>query len=156
MKPARTGIALLIVLMFCFACSSMNLKKTSSWMNSMYNAQYNEYLTWFEKDEEGNWKTRDTVTEKQKEILRIKKRIFVELHPLLDAYAIYASTSESPQGFDMRVIEARIIELINRLVQLTITEDEEVEENDRPDFSVNDPSRTSSGDSSSSTIIWSD
>lgn len=145
MRRTQTGIALLLVLVcFCACPSALTHKKTSTWMNSMYNAQYAEYLTWFQKDADGKWKTRDTVTEEQKQILRVKKRIFVELHPLLDAYAIYAETSESPKGFDMSIVESRIIELINRLVKLTITEDEE---NARPSSGIDNLSRPSEGDS---------
>jgi hypothetical protein len=94
-------------------------------MNSMYNAQYEEYKTWFEEDDTGTLRPRSTLTEQQRKILRIKKRIFTELHPLLEAYSIYASTSESPGGFDMDLVEDRIIELINRLVKLTMSQEEE-------------------------------
>ena len=124
MLNAKRATILLIVLMLCVSCSSLTVKKTSIWMNSMYNAQYEEYKTWFEEDDTGTLKPRSSVTEQQKKILRIKKRIFTELHPLLEAYAIYASTSESPGGFDMDLVEDRIIELINRLVKLTMTNEE--------------------------------
>ena len=143
MVLAKRSVVLLIAVTFCCACSSLNIKKTSIWMNSMYNAQYNEYLTWFEKDAEGKWKTRDSVTEEQKEILRVKKRIFTELHPLLEAYSIYASTSESPRGFNMDLVEDRIVLLINRLVMMTIGGGEE---DAGPSISIDDPSRTGEGD----------
>jgi len=142
MKCAKTNVVLLVAVTFFCACSSLTVKKTSTWMNSMYNAQYNEYLTWFEQDAEGKWKSKSTVTEEQKDILRVKKRIFTELHPLLEAYAIYASTSESPKGFNMDLVEDRIVELINRLVLMTIGGEEDA----GPSISVNDSSRASEGD----------
>jgi hypothetical protein len=126
MKKARVVPILFVVLFSCSlfvcACSQLTAKKTSIWMNSMYNAQYNEYLTWFEADTNGKLRTKASVTEEQKEILRVKKRIFSELHPLLEVYSIYAATAESPRNFDMGLVEDRIIELINRLVLLTVQE----------------------------------
>lgn len=121
MKNPKVVPILLVVLLLC-ACSHLTVKKTSIWMNSMYNAQYNEYITWFEADATGELRTKASVTERQKEILRVKKRIFTELHPLLEAYSIYASTSQSPKNFNMELVEDRIVELINRLVRLTIQE----------------------------------
>lgn len=109
----------------------------------MYNAQYEEYKTWFEADSEGALKTKASVTEEQKRILRVKKRIFTELHPLLEAYAIYASTSQSPKGFNMDLVEDRIVELINRLVHLTLTEEKE---DAGPSIGVNDSGGNSEGD----------
>jgi hypothetical protein len=118
-------------------------------MNSMYNAQYREYLTWFDKDSEGVYQIRDAVTEKQKKILRIKKSIFVELHPLLDAYAIYASTARSPEGFDMRIVEERIMDLLNRLLHLTLGGQQH-----GPNLDFDDLSRNSEGSSSDSPTVW--
>jgi len=126
MRHAKIGVALLVVLAFCVACPPSATKKTSVWMNEMYTSQFDEYMTWFEKDPDKpqeEWKVLDNVTEEQKKTLRIKKRILTELHPLIDAYAIYATTSESPEGFDMSIVEKRIIELINRLMQLTMKEE---------------------------------
>jgi hypothetical protein len=120
----------------------------------MYNAQYNEYLTWFEKDAEGKYKTKDSVTEKQKEILRIKKRIFTELHPLLEAYSIYASTKSSPKGFDMDLVEDRIVELINRLVALSI--EKEGENDVGPSSGLDNIGRDSQGNSTVSPNVWDD
>jgi hypothetical protein len=153
MRHARTGAVLLIVVAFCFACSQLTAKKTSIWMNSMYSAQYEEYLTWFEKDADDKWKSKDSVTEEQKEILRVKKRIFVELHPLLEAYAIYASTSASPKGFDMDLVEDRIVDLINRLVHLTLTEEKD---DAGPSIGVNDPGGNSEGDNGTSPNVGPD
>lgn len=145
-KMNRVVLLSLIILV---SCSQLTAKKTSIWMNSMYNAQYNEYLTWFEKDSEGNWKTKDSVSEEQKNILRMKKRIFTELYPLIEAYAIYASTSQSPKGFDMSLVEDRIVELINRLVTLSIEKkSKEAEGNVGPSASLDNYSRNSESSNS--------
>jgi hypothetical protein len=120
MNAKKSTLVVLIVLFCVCACSASLKMKTSTWMNSMYSSQYDEYMTWFHKDSDGKYVTRRGVTEEQKEILREKKRLLTELHPLLTAYAVYASGMDAPEGFDMTVVEERAIFLINELMRLSM------------------------------------
>lgn len=117
-----------IVLIFLVAaCATMNVnvtpKQTSAMMNSVYSAQYAEYLTWFDivgKDDQGKpiYKQKPGIPAKQIEVLQIKKKIFSELHPLLNAYANYAATGKAGKGIVISEVEARASALVQQLIMM--------------------------------------
>ena len=128
MKAKRNSYLILMLgVMFLVAnCATLNInltpKKASAWMNNIYAAQYDEYLTWFDVigyDKTTNkpiYKLKANVPEKQIEILKVKKVIFVELEPLLKDYSSYAATGIKTPLID-RVI-ARAVELVDQLVKM--------------------------------------
>lgn len=128
MRTKRNSIFVLMLgMMFLVAnCATLNInltpKKASAWMNNIYAAQYDEYLTWFDVigyDKTTNkpiYKLKANVPEKQIEILKVKKVIFVELEPLLKDYSSYAATGIKTPLID-RVI-ARAVELVDQLVKM--------------------------------------
>ena len=128
MKAKRNSYLILMLgVMFLVAnCATLNInltpKKASAWMNNIYAAQYDEYLTWFDVigyDKTTNkpiYKLKANVPEKQIEILKVKKAIFVELEPLLKDYSSYAATGIKTPLID-RVI-ARAVELVDQLVKI--------------------------------------
>jgi len=114
-------------MMFLLAnCATLNInltpKKASAWMNNIYAAQYDEYLTWFDVigyDKTTNkpiYKLKANVPDKQKEILKVKKVIFTELEPLLKDYSSYAATGIKTPLIDQVI--ARAVELVNQLVEM--------------------------------------
>ena len=117
-----------IVLFFMIAaCATMNVnmtpKQISAMMNSVYSAQYEEYLTWFDvvgTDDKGDpiYKIKPDTPQKQVEVLQIKKKIFKELHPLLNAYAQYAATGKAGEGVLISEVEARASALIQQLIKM--------------------------------------
>ena len=106
-------------------CATMNInltpKSASAWMNNIYAAQYDEYLTWFDitgydADNKPIYKLKANVPDKQKEILKVKKVIFTELEPLLKDYSAYAATGEKTPLIDQAI--ERAVELVNQLVKM--------------------------------------
>jgi len=128
MKTKRNSIFILMLgMMFLLAnCATLNInltpKKASAWMNNIYAAQYDEYLTWFDVigyDKTTNkpiYKLKANVPDKQKEILKVKKAIFVELEPLLKDYSSYAATGIKTPLIDQVI--ARAVKLVNQLVEM--------------------------------------
>jgi hypothetical protein len=117
-----------IILIFIFAlasCATMNInlspKQAAAWMNNIYSAQYDEYLTWFnvigqDTNNKPIYALKPNVPEKQKQVLKIKKKIFIELEPLLKDYSSYAATGiKTP--FIEKVI-ARAVLLVQQLVEM--------------------------------------
>lgn len=78
-------------------------KEKSTFMNATYNQQYDDYLIVSKSP---------NLTEDQKEILRTKKKVFVEIWPLLKTYSQYAQGGQVPT----LMLEAQLMRLLNRLM----------------------------------------
>jgi hypothetical protein len=121
-------ISLLVGLMVgCSYNVQLTKKDASLWMLDIYNAQYEEYKTWFvvdpatgkfAVDKDGNAILKPGTPDKQITILQTKKKIFTEVWPLILIYAQYADTGEVPPGTLISTVEARAINLINELVRM--------------------------------------
>lgn len=113
-------LAILLVLITA-ACATVNVKMTqqdaADWMLSIYNAQYDEYKTWFVPNDKGELVLKPGTPAKQVAILQKKKAIFKEVWPLLMTYAEYAKTGVVPPGVVISEVEARAVLLINNLVR---------------------------------------
>ena len=117
-----------ILFMFLvYSCATMNVnmtpKQISAMMNSVYDSQYKEYLSWFNiigTDDKGDpiYKLKPSTPQKQIEILQKKKEIFTELHPLLNAYAQYAATGKAGQGVLIDEVENRASSLVQELIKM--------------------------------------
>ena len=128
MRTRKNSILILMLgMMFLLAnCATLNInltpKKASAWMNNIYAAQYDEYLTWFDVigyDKTTNkpiYKLKANVPDKQKEILKVKKAILAELEPLLKDYSSYAATGIKTPLIDQVI--ARAVELVDQLVKM--------------------------------------
>jgi len=126
MRKRNSIFVLLLGMMFLVAnCATMNInlspKQAAAWMNNIYSAQYDEYLTWFDitgydADNKPIYKLKANVPDKQKEILKVKKAIFVELEPLLKDYSAYAATGIKTPLIEQAI--ARAVELVNQLVKM--------------------------------------
>ena len=92
-------------------------RDVASWANAIYNAQYDDYLTWFNKQTDGSYVIKPNVSEEQKEILVTKKKIFIELQPLLLIFSEYVQTGVKPTAVLITNVEARIIQLVNDLIE---------------------------------------
>lgn len=110
----RVSIALAIILvLFLVACagqdvkpvSEMTPKEKATWMLSMYNKQYDDYLVVAAKPD---------LTEAQKEVLRKKKKIMQEVYPLIELYSSYVEAGSVPT----KETEAQIINYLNELATL--------------------------------------
>ena len=119
MRKKITVLAFVLVFLLT-ACATINIKMTdrdiASWMNSIYNAQYKDYLSWFNKDAQGNYVLKPNVPEAQKEVLRNKKEIFTKLHPLLITYSEYVKTGVVPTGVVIDDVAAQATKYINDLI----------------------------------------
>lgn len=115
-----------IGVLFIFAlvsCASMNVnltpKNAAAWMNNIYSAQYDEYLTWFDKITVGDktiYTLKTNVPAKQIEILKVKKQIFIELEPLLLEYSAYAASGQKTPLIDR--VSQKATALVQRLVDM--------------------------------------
>lgn len=124
----KKAVIVPILLLFVVAsCATMNVnmtpKGTSAMMNNIYDAQYKEYLSWFNvvgTNEKGEpiYKLKSDTPAKQIEVLKVKKKIFTELHPLLLAYSQYAATGEAGKGIVISEVEARASALIQELIKM--------------------------------------
>lgn len=120
-------IALLAILIFndCTFTSTnvgnktytqMSNTEKASWMLSLYNSQYADYMTkvgYSRTDDKSDWvKTREAnLTEAEKDVLREKKKTLQALYPLI---AVFAEQSQFG-GTPSRETEEKILELLNRL-----------------------------------------
>jgi len=111
------------MMVMLFACATMNVnltpKQGAAWMNNIYSAQYDEYLTWFDKtivNDKPIYTLKANVPEKQIEILKVKKQIFSELEPLLKEYSAYAATGKKTPLIDQ--VSQKAITLVQRLIDM--------------------------------------
>ena len=119
----RLPIFVCMVLVLFTACATLNVnlnpKQAAAWMNNIYSAQYDEYLTWFDKSEvigKITYTLKPNVPEKQIQILKIKKKILTELEPLLKEYSAYAASGNKTPLID-KAIERAVI-LVQQLVDM--------------------------------------
>lgn len=128
MKRKFLPVCLLLVLLAGCATVDVQLtpKDAADWMLSIYNAQYDEYKSWFawdaatndfKKDVNGNAIMKAGTPPAQVAILQKKKQIFKEVWPLILTYAEYAKTGTVPKGTVIGDVESRAVALINELVR---------------------------------------
>ena len=113
----------MVFMLAIVSCATMNVnltpKQAAAWMNNIYSAQYDEYLTWFDKTVEGDKTTytlKPNVPEKQIQILKVKKEIFTELEPLLKEYSAYAASGQKTPLIDQ--VSQKAIALVQRLIEM--------------------------------------
>jgi hypothetical protein len=118
-KNRITGLFVIIILMFLAGCiggtntegpkriDEMTSKEKATWFMGVYNAQDKDYR---------NVVARPNLTNDQKEILRKKKEIMIQVYPMIKAYGIYVDSGAIPT----KATEDQIIYLINDLTMLVI------------------------------------
>jgi hypothetical protein len=111
----------LVLLAACTYNVQITQKDTASWMNAIYNAQYADYLSWFEKDSAGVLVLKPGTPEAQRQVLADKKKVFTKLHPLLLIYSEYVNTGIVPAGVLISDVEAAAVTYINELIQSSPT-----------------------------------
>jgi hypothetical protein len=102
-----------------FGCTyniQITQRDVATWANNIYSAQYDDYLTWFDKQPDESYVLKPNVPEKQIDILVAKKAIFTELEPLLVIYSLYVETGVAPAGTIIVDVEARLVKLVNDLI----------------------------------------
>jgi hypothetical protein len=120
MKRKTTTIFAILAMVMLWGCTynvNVTQRDVASWANSIYNAQYDDYFTWFEPNAEGKLVLKPGTPEKQKEVLMAKKLIFTELQPLLLIYSSYVESGTVPTGVIITDVEGRIVTLINDLIK---------------------------------------
>lgn len=109
----RNSVVLVIAIVFLIGCPQQGLKplnemspqEKATWMLSIYSAQYDDYKLQVVKPD---------LTDDQKNILREKKKILLEVDPLIDQYTGYVDTGILPT----MEIETLIINNLDRLLSL--------------------------------------
>ena len=124
----RWSRVLPILLLIGCATAQMTPEKTSLWMNSIYSFHYDEYLNQVLRpdlppDILAEVKSdpakvtqamlRTDLTEAEKDVLRAKKAVLVELHPLLLTYARYVKDGQVPP----EELSARAVQLVTILAK---------------------------------------
>ena len=121
MKRKTITIFMALMLVSLFGCATFEKQITrrdiASWANSIYIAQYDDYLTWFNQQPDGSYVLKPGTPEKQRVVLVRKKEIFVELQPLLLIYSAYVESGITPVGVIIAGVEARMIALVNDLIK---------------------------------------
>ena len=103
---AAFGLALLVA-----SCATQ--KGTLSWNNltpegkaafalSVYNTEYDNYLLLAKKP---------NLTEEEKKVLRVKRKVLVALKPVLDSYATYVRSGQLPP----QELERKLLDLVTQL-----------------------------------------
>ena len=117
----RTKRCLLVLCALMLLGCTYNIKLTqkdlATWANNIYNAQYDDYLTSFQKNAEGDLVLKPNVSAEKKKILVAKKKIFVELEPLLLIYSSYVESGTVSTGTIIGNVEARLVTLVNNLIK---------------------------------------
>lgn len=94
----------------------MTPKERGTWMLSMYNSQYEDYMmtTGYTKNFQGEWEKTSSpeLTESQKEVLRDKKKLLTEVYPAIKVYVGYAESGVIPDAD----LETMIVSKINQLI----------------------------------------
>lgn len=121
-----TIIPLMLLIGSCVT-TPLTPKQRVIWAANVYNAQYDLYLEQVLSEEIpyelrkslkenpsliSQEMVRTDLTEDQKDVLRVKKQILTELHPLLLMAASYADQGMVPP----EELESNIIRLVNKLV----------------------------------------
>ena len=131
----RAGFIIGIILIFCIGfmmqgCASLRLtpKQTVLWGMNVYNAQYDMYIDQVISDEystEEKQLLKDNpsllagadlkkdLTDEQKEVLKVKREILVELYPIVQLSIDYVHSGSVPPGD----LQETLVRLINKLVQ---------------------------------------
>jgi hypothetical protein len=116
-KTTKIFLALCVVMLFgCTYNIQITQRDVATWANNIYSAQYDDYLTWFDKQPDESYVLKPNVPEKQIDILVAKKAIFTELEPLLVIYSLYVETGVAPAGTIIVDVEARLVKLVNDLI----------------------------------------
>jgi len=107
-------IAFAAVIQISFSCAIMmdaqkpfqelTSKEKAVYLLSMYNKQYDEYLSLYEKEDH---------TKEEKLILQKKYELLKELHPYIGVYLTYSETGEMPND----LVEQKLIDLIHKLLE---------------------------------------
>lgn len=84
--------------------SEMTTKEKAIYVMSMYNKQYDEYLSLYQKGSH---------TPEEKEILKTKYDLLKELNPYVGLYITYAEQNTIPT----EEVEKRLIEIIKKLLE---------------------------------------
>jgi hypothetical protein len=73
---------ILLLMILPMGCATFDKTITNrdvaSWANTIYNAQYDDYLTWFIKQDDGSYVLKPNTPEAQKDILVYKKKIKIK------------------------------------------------------------------------------
>ena len=107
----------LFLFFLVLACASIGVKsidqmsgkERATFFMNIYNSQVADYRALVAM---GN------LTEDQKEILRIKRRIMVEVYPLIETYNVWVDNNAQPSV----ELEAQIIDLLNRMTAQVINQ----------------------------------
>ena len=106
----RLLVPLILAVLLLSACATVNIdwnalgpEGKAAWALSLYNAEYDAYLA-----EASN----PALTESQKEVLRVKRRILVEYESIVSLYAQYVSEGQIPPA----TLESLLIEKMNTLL----------------------------------------
>jgi disulfide oxidoreductase YuzD len=91
-----------LALVAACATAPATAKEKAVWMMGIYNRQFDDYQVMV---------ARPDLTDAQKEILRQKKKVLVELKPLIAAYDGYVQQDAAPSP----QLEAQITDLLNQL-----------------------------------------
>lgn len=113
------GLVVIIMLVFLSGCifslkgespkriDEMTPKEKATWFMGIYDAQDKDYR---------NMVVRSDLTNDQKEILRKKKEVMIQIYPMIKAYNVYVDSGAIPT----KIVEDQIIQLVNDLVALMI------------------------------------
>jgi len=113
MRKLQVSLALVIVAVFLMGCSTNGIKsldemtpqEKGTWMLSLYNDQYDDYLRQV---------SRVDLSDGEKDILREKKNILLEVYPLIELYTEYVDSGVLPPT----ETETLIMQNIDRLLSL--------------------------------------
>lgn len=90
----------------------MNPKERLAWALETYNSEYDKYQAVAPL----------ALTDEERQIMRVKKAVLVELEPLLQTYIEYVELGRVPEAGIIRT-EQQMIRLVERLLAATIVKE---------------------------------
>jgi hypothetical protein len=100
-----TNLLPILLLLVIVSCVGLTAAQRNLWSLDVYDAQYRAYE---EAVKDPN------LTEDQKEVLRVKKQVLIELKPLVLMAHEYHKTGQLPP----EDVQRKLTELINKLVEM--------------------------------------
>ena len=115
---SRVGVALVVLLIFLAGCTyslQMNAKKLAIMANDTYVAQYDDYMSFFVKDENGEWQLKPGVSDEKRDVLHKRYKLLIDLDKYTDTLNAFIVIGALPEGQTLPALEVKIIEIIREL-----------------------------------------
>lgn len=118
MNKLIKALPIMLLCLVVGACATFNVKMSAKKVlimaDDFYAKQYDDYLTFCVKDENGEWQIRADVSSEQREVLAKRYDALEKLDELSDTLATFIAIGQLPEGQTLPALESEIITIIRR------------------------------------------